>query len=87
MLAGQPPFIAQTTLKLYETATTAPRPRVTAFRPELSRALDDWLQRALAIEARDRFVDMNQMWAGFTEALLMSDTPSLRAFRNGTFRG
>jgi serine/threonine-protein kinase len=87
MLAGQPPFVAQTTLKLYETATTAPRPRVTAFRPELSRALDDWFQRALAIEVRDRFVDMNQMWAGFTEALLMSDTPSLRAFRNGTFRG
>jgi serine/threonine protein kinase len=87
MLAGQPPFVAQTTLQLYETATTAPRPRITTFRPELARSLDEWFAYALAIEARHRFSDMNQMWAGFSEAMMQSDTPSLRAYRNGTFRG
>lgn len=80
-LAGQPPFVAGSTLELYELATKAPRPRLTSFRRELSPAMDTWIEHALAIDARLRFSDMQQMWGEFIEALTQSDTPSLRAYK------
>ncbi len=85
-LAGQPPFTAGSTLQLYELATTAPRPRLTAFRPELSPAVDEWVNRALAIDMRDRYGHMQEMWADFVEALTQSETPSLRRFKSGLYR-
>ncbi|HTJ84930.1 MAG TPA: serine/threonine-protein kinase [Polyangiaceae bacterium] len=86
MLSGQPPFVAGSTLELYELATKAPRPRVTAFRPELEPAIDTWMERALAIDVRQRYNDMNHAWGEFLEAILQSGTPSLRKFKSGLFR-
>ena len=85
-LAGQPPFVASSTLQLYELATTAPRPRLTAFRPELAPSLDDWVARALAIDMRSRYGDMQTLWSDFVDALTQSETPSLRRFKSGQFR-
>ena len=85
-LAGQPPFVAQSTLRLYELATTAPRPLLTSFRPELDPAIDQWVQRALAIDARERYADMQTLWNDFLEAITQSETPSLRRFKSGLFR-
>lgn len=85
-LAGQPPFVARSTLELYETATTAPRPRLTDFRPELDRALDAWVARALAMDQNARYATMQEMWGEFVEAMIQSDTPSLRAYKSGHFR-
>ncbi len=85
-LAGQPPFVAGATLELYELATKAPRPRLTQFRPELDRAIDAWVERALAIDARVRYPDMSQMWGEFLDAILQSGTPSLRMYKSGMYR-
>ena len=43
-------------------------------------------RRALAIEARDRYANMQELWADFMEALTQSETPSLRRFKSGLFR-
>ncbi len=85
-LAGQPPFVASSTLALYELAVGAPRPRLTAFRPELSPVVDGWVERALAIDARARYSDMTELWSDFVEALTQSETPSLRKYKSGRFR-
>jgi serine/threonine-protein kinase len=85
-LAGQPPFTASSTLQLYELATTAPRPRLTEFRPELSPVVDEWTRRALAIDMRERYGTMQEMWGDFVDSLTQSETPSLRRFKSGLFR-
>ena len=82
MLAGQPPFVAHSTLELYEQATKAPRPRLTDFRRELAPAIDTWVSRALSIDAQYRYGSMSQVWTEFLEAMTHSDTPSLRAYRS-----
>jgi serine/threonine-protein kinase len=81
-LAGEPPFVAPSTLKLYETATTAPRPRLTDFRPELSPAIDTWVQRALAIRADQRYPDIGALWQEFLNAITQSETPSIRRYKH-----
>ena len=86
MLAGRPPFTAQSTLQLYELATTAARPRLTDFRPELAAAVDGWVDQALAIDVRNRYPDMRTTWDQFLAALTQSDTPSLRMFKNNRAR-
>ena len=86
MLAGRPPFTAQSTLQLYELATTAARPRLTDFRPELASAVDGWVDQALAIEARNRYPDMRTTWDQFLSALTQSDTPSLRMLKSNRGR-
>ena len=85
-LAGQPPFVAQSTLELYEVATTAPRPRLTDFRPELSPAIDAWVGRALALRQEHRYYDMHIMWTEFVEAMSQSQTPSIRRYKH-LYRG
>lgn len=80
-LAGQPPFTASSTLKLYEYATRAPRPRLTAFRPELNPVVDAWAARALAIRAEHRYPDMSTLWNDFVDAILRSETPSIRRYK------
>jgi serine/threonine-protein kinase len=81
MLAGQPPYVAQSTLQLYEMATQAPRPKLTDYRRELAPAVDTWVQHALAIDAARRYGSMQHLWNEFLDALTQSDTPSLRAYR------
>jgi serine/threonine protein kinase len=85
-LAGQPPFVAESTLKLYELAISAPRPSLTAFRPELDRSIDYWVQRALAIDVAHRYATVGELWSEFTQALLRSRTPSLELYRSGHFK-
>ena len=81
-LAGEPPFVAPSTLKLYEIATTAPRPRLTDFRPELSPAIDNWVQRALSIRADERYPDIGALWQEFLNAITQSETPSIRRYKH-----
>lgn len=85
-LAGEPPFSAPSTLKLYEVATRSPRPKLTAIRPELSPTIDRWIEHAIAIRAEDRFPDINTLWTHFLEAITQSETPSIRRYKN-IYRG
>ncbi len=80
-LSGRPPFMAEETLDLYHLATEAPRPSLSAFRPEMPREIDGWVERALAIEADRRFGDVATMWAHFEDIALQSSAPSVRFYR------
>ncbi len=81
-LAGRAPFVAPSTLQIYQLATRAPRPRLTDPRPELSPSLDVWVERALAIRADDRYSDVNTLWQEFIDAITQSETPSIRRYKN-----
>ena len=85
-LAGQPPFVAESTLKLYEKAVSAPRPSLRQFRPELDATIDTWVQHALAIDAGQRYATMQQLWDELTASLLRGRSPSLELYRRGDFR-
>ncbi len=55
MLTGKVPFESPSILKVYEMATTGPRPSLRALRAELPEAIDAWVQRALAIDREQRY--------------------------------
>lgn len=80
-LAGRPPFVAEATLDLYHLATEAPRPSLTAFRPEMPREIDGWVERVLSIDADRRFGDIRTMWAHFEDIAMQSSAPSVRFYR------
>lgn len=63
-LAGQPPFLGDI-VSLLRKVTTAPRPQLTRFRPDLHAALDDWAETALAIVPAQRFDSVRAMWNAF----------------------
>lgn len=63
-LCKRPPFKGEA-LKLLQLVTTAERPKITALRPDLPAALDDWAQTALAIEPDCRFDSVRAMWNAF----------------------
>lgn len=54
-LAGTPPFSAGAIGAIYKAATTAPRPKLTQFRPELPADVDSWVEQGLAIDPDARF--------------------------------
>lgn len=64
-LAGQPPFHYEDLTEILRAVTTAPRPSLRSFRPELPPAVDDWVGQVLAIEPVERFVRAGAMWAAF----------------------
>jgi serine/threonine-protein kinase len=61
-LAGKPPFLAGELLELLKMATTAPRPSLHEFRPDLPKEVDGWVEQALAIEPDQRFLRVRGMW-------------------------
>lgn len=63
-LCKRPPFRGEA-LKVMQLVTTAERPKITALRPDLPAALDDWAQTALAIDPNCRFDSVRAMWNAF----------------------
>lgn len=63
-LCNQPPFQGDP-LQLLDLVTTAPRPKISQFRPDLPPALDDWVETALAIDPDCRFDSVRAMWTAF----------------------
>lgn len=58
MLAGQPPFIAESVTQLIVVIATRPPPHVRAVRPDVPADLDAALVRTMAKKAVDRFPDL-----------------------------
>jgi len=81
-LAGRPPFMAESTLDLYHLTTQAQRPSLAAFRREIPIEIDQWVERALAIDAQRRYADIATMWADFESIALSSETPSVRFYHH-----
>lgn len=63
-LCDRPPFQGDA-LQLLDLVTTAPRPKLSRFRPDLPAALDDWGETALAIDPDCRFDSVRAMWNAF----------------------
>jgi serine/threonine protein kinase len=61
LLAGRPPFVAETRDELCEQHCHAPPPRLRKMRPELSEAVERVVERALRKDPDDRFYDAGQM--------------------------
>jgi serine/threonine-protein kinase len=68
-LAGQPPFMAASMAELLQSVTTAPRPSLRRFRPELPPALDEWVKTALAILPSERFQTVVALWNALQQVL------------------
>jgi eukaryotic-like serine/threonine-protein kinase len=67
-LAGRPPFVGPLP-KLLTQATSGRRPSLCVHRPDLPRAVDGWVERALAIDPSERFASVGGLWDGFRRAL------------------
>jgi len=80
-LTGRPPFMAPNTLELMEVATTQPRPRLTDFRPDFPRDIDDWVQYALALKKEDRYPDVTSMWNDLLNVVTSGNSPSAHKAR------
>jgi eukaryotic-like serine/threonine-protein kinase len=65
MLAGEPAYKAESVTQLIVVIATQPPPRVRVLRPDVPRALEEAIVRALAKRAVERFGDL----AGFAAAI------------------
>jgi len=74
-LSGSLPHSTTNMIDLYGWVRQGKRPSLRALRRSLPRGIDDWVQRALAVEPEDRFQDIRSMWNAL-EGLLAPRRPS-----------
>lgn len=80
-LAGRVPFKAPSNEELFIAATTAPRPKLSPFRPELPEEIDEWAARALAIDRDHRFPYIPTMWNELIRILRNARGPNAERVR------
>jgi serine/threonine-protein kinase len=68
-LGGRVPFPVESLHEKLVAATTAERPSLHALRPDLSRTVDGWVLRVLAIEPGHRFSSVRETWDALRRAL------------------
>ncbi len=68
-LSGQVPLPRKSVPEVCVWAQTGERPSLVALRPNLPAQLDDWVQKALAIDPEARFQSIRDLWNGL-EAVL-----------------
>ena len=61
-LAGRTPVPKGNVLDVCSWAMTGERPSLHALRPSLPRAIDVWVEKALAIDPNDRFQSVRALW-------------------------
>jgi serine/threonine-protein kinase len=67
-LAGRPPFVGPLPSLLTQ-ATSGARPSLREFRSDLPRAVDSWVEKALAIDPETRFSSVADLWTALLDAL------------------
>jgi serine/threonine protein kinase len=80
-LAGKTPFQAPTHLELFMKVTTADRPKLSEFRPELGVEIDTWVKSALSIKPEDRFPYVSVMWNELLKVVMAGTSPSAERAR------
>jgi serine/threonine-protein kinase len=68
-LAGRPPFVGAGVIQIMRQCATAARPSLYELRPDLPKAVDDWVQAALAIDREERFQTVRASWRALCNAL------------------
>jgi eukaryotic-like serine/threonine-protein kinase len=77
VLSGHMPFEGESLHDKFIQATTAERPRMSRFRPDLPPEIDAWVQHALAIDPDQRFSTVRALWNALLSSLRYS--PRARA--------
>lgn len=74
LLARRFPFKPNRPLHaVIQDVTESPRPSLAALRPDLGRAVDDWVEKALAIDPDDRFQSVQALWFVVEDLLRKAD--------------
>lgn len=68
MLAGEPPFTGPNNQSVIAKSLSAPRPHVTRLRPEVAPELEQTVLRTMALEAAERYPDMDGLGAALRAA-------------------
>jgi eukaryotic-like serine/threonine-protein kinase len=71
-LTGRPPFVGKSVADVYRAATSAARPKLTEFRPELRPDVDHWAEHALAVDPEGRFMTVRALLNALTSSLGLS---------------
>lgn len=83
-LAGRPPFDASTYPDLVFRICAAPRPKLWEIRADVPRALSEIVERAMAVQAQDRFASAAELGAALAAlpagSLSISGSGSTQAF-------
>lgn len=69
MLAGRPPFTAESAFKLMQAHISEPVPSILKFRPELPEVVDAVLAKALAKNPSERYQSATALAVDFTDAI------------------
>ena len=69
-LSGRPPFKGANPIATYRLCVEGPRPSLHALRPDLPPAVDDWVEMALAVDPKDRFLNAEACLAALRGMLL-----------------
>jgi len=75
-LSGHPPFQGESLVDVLMAATMGQRPQLSSLRPDLSPDVDEWVARALAIEAEDRYPYVSSMWNDLIRIIQNGSGPS-----------
>lgn len=62
MLAGHVPFRGELLTDVVRQVVKGPRPSLYAERPDLPKAIDSWVEQALAIDPKNRFASVRELW-------------------------
>ena len=76
MLTGAPPFTGSSSHDLIVRRFTVPPPKVRTSRPEVSPAVEEALQRALALKPADRFASIAEFGAALGGGQLTTTDPT-----------
>ncbi len=76
MLSGRMPFIGKTLMDKMRNAMNAERPSLHELRQELPPQVDIWVERALAVDPRDRFASPGACFGELLWALKLAPHPS-----------
>jgi eukaryotic-like serine/threonine-protein kinase len=82
-LTGKLPFDAPDLMGKMSAVTSGPRPSVIALRPELSPAVDVWMNRALAIQRDERYQTGSDFYEALAAALRGQELPIATAEASG----
>jgi eukaryotic-like serine/threonine-protein kinase len=74
--AGHPPFSGDSLVDVLMAATMGKRPKLSPLRPELPPAVDEWVERALAINADERYPYISSMWNDLIRIVMGASGPS-----------
>jgi serine/threonine-protein kinase len=83
VLTGELPFSGTSMQEKFLSTTTAARPSLLEFRPELARSADDWLALALAVDRERRFANVRALWSALLGVLPVEKRPSMWAAARG----